>query len=71
MKTAVERDWKASLVIACDHAGLKPEFKKLEDEVYRVLARVDDPRWVANYLARLRERSTAWLAAYEAGQHKR
>lgn len=60
MKTPVERNWTAQIVIASDHAGLKPYFKALENEILRVLARVDDPRLVRQYLDTITGCSKGW-----------
>ena len=60
MGTENERNWTAHLVISCEHAGLKPYFKALEAEVYRVLAHVDDSRQVCNYIADLIHASKTW-----------
>lgn len=62
MKALIERNWTAHLVISSEHAGLKPYFKALEDEMYRVLARVDDPRKIREYLMYLRRASAGWSA---------
>jgi hypothetical protein len=62
MSTRTERGWTAHLVISSEHAGLKPAFKALEDELYHALARIDDPRAVKNYLRELRTRSKECLA---------
>lgn len=61
MATETERNWTAHLVMSSEHAGLRPYFQKLEDEIRRVLARVDDPRWVKDYLIEMRLQSEAWL----------
>lgn len=61
MATEVQRNWTAHLVIACEHAGLRPYFQGLQDEMYHALARIDDPRKVVDYLRWLRGASAAWL----------
>lgn len=66
MATEVERNWTAQIVIASDHSGLRPEFKSLENEMRRVLARVDDAREVLRYLRQLRASSEIWLVMHEA-----
>lgn len=66
MATATDRSWTAQIVLASEHAGIAPEFKTLEHEMYRVLARVDNPRHVRAYLVRMRDESRAWLRDYEA-----
>lgn len=71
MATAVERNWTAQVVIASDHAGLKPHFKALEGEILHVLARVDDPRDVKRYLADLREHSKRWSAGTDRPRYKK
>lgn len=53
------------MVISSEHAGLKPRFKDLEDEIYRVLASVDDPHQVSGYIQSLRAKSIEWLRLYE------
>lgn len=53
-------------MVASGHAGLKPEFQALEDEIRHVLARVDDPRAVMHYLRELRVASKMWLSIHEA-----
>ena len=65
MATDVERNWTAHLVISSEHAGLSPEFKALEAEMYRVLARVDDPRAVVLYLRYMRGQSEWWLQLHD------
>jgi hypothetical protein len=61
MATSAERNWTAHIVISFDHAGLKPHGKELEAEIYRVLARIDDPRKIEDYLNCLAEISQSWL----------
>jgi hypothetical protein len=65
MATQVERNWTAHLVISSEHAGLRPYFKALEDEMYRVLARVNDPREVKMYVEHLKAESAGWLLKYD------
>ena len=66
MSTPTERNWTAHLLISSEHAGLAPSFKELEAAMYKVLARVDEPRHVRYYLERMREASRQWLREYEA-----
>lgn len=61
MKTGGDRNWTAQIVLSSEHAGLRPFFKGLETEMMHVLARVDDPKWVKDYLIELRLQSKAWL----------
>lgn len=68
MDSSGERKWTAHVVIASEHAGLRPHFKQLEAEIYRVLARCDDPRAVMHYLSALRMASGAWFGQYEIGK---
>jgi hypothetical protein len=65
MDTSAERNWTATLVIASDHAGLCKEFKVFENEMYRVLARTDDPRMVRLYVGFLIAASKEWCAKYD------
>jgi len=62
MATRAERNWTAHLVISSEHAGLKPYFKRLEAELYRALARIDDPRMVKKYLETLQGASMSWIS---------
>lgn len=71
MATRVERNWTANIVVSSEHAGLRPYFKDFEAEVYRVLARVDDPRDVREYIAALRRTSEAWLKVNEPNLHEK
>ena len=61
MATTGERNWTAQVVVSCEHAGLRPYFKQLEDELRHVLARIDDPRDVKRYLSDLREHSKRYM----------
>jgi len=54
------RRWTANIVCSSSHEGLKPYFKGLEDEIRRVMARVDDPRQIRDYIAHLRLASIQW-----------
>jgi hypothetical protein len=65
MATAAERNWTAHVVIASGHAGLAPHFKEMESEMYRVLARVDDPLDVREYLVAMGLASREWLRLFE------
>ena len=60
MKTGGDRTWTAHVVIASEHAGLRPHFADLENEMLRVLARLDDPRDVREYLRALKWASLMW-----------
>lgn len=60
MATEIERNWTAHVVISCEHAGLRPYFKTLEAEIYRVLAHVDDPRMACKYISDLIHASKTW-----------
>jgi hypothetical protein len=71
MGTDHEYSYTAHIVIASEHAGLSPVFKAFENEMYRVLARVDDPREVRNYLQALIYESRRLLAEYIESQPKK
>lgn len=45
-----DRPWTAHIVMATEHAGLKPYFQKLEDALYGCLSELDDPRHVRDFL---------------------
>lgn len=63
MKPAGEREVRALIVLTCEDAVLKPLFRRLEQELIRVLARVDDPRVIRKYLEHLMAVSRAWSAS--------
>lgn len=71
MATQWHRNWTAQIVIASEHAGLAPLFKALEVEMYRVLARVDDPSDVRGYLKAMVKESGVWFDSYEARSSRR
>lgn len=71
MATPGERNWTAQLVISCEHAGLRPYFKQLENELYRVLARLDEPHHVREYLIAMRLASSEWLKLCESVDGKK
>ena len=54
MATRTDNRWKAIVTLASDHGGIGPELQKLENEIIRVLARLDDPRKVRDYVQFLR-----------------
>ncbi len=66
MGTSDEYRYTAHVVIASDHAGLSPVFKAFEREIYRVLARVEDPDDVKLYLEALRRASQHFIDILEA-----
>lgn len=66
MANKTERNWTAQIVLSSEHAGLRGYFKALEAELIHVLARVDDPVEVGNYLKWLQAKSRQWLQSREA-----
>lgn len=62
MKTGGDRNWTAQIVLSSEHAGLRPHFKSLEAELMHVLARLDDPHDVREYLVWIKKSSKAWFA---------
>lgn len=52
------------VALSSDHAGIAAELKRLEREMYRVVARIEDPRYVRDYLLRLQTTSKLWLEAH-------
>jgi hypothetical protein len=65
MATPAERNYTAHLVISSEHAGLKQHFEALENEMYRVLARVNDSAGACAYAMELKRASRRWLQQYE------
>lgn len=53
--------FKMMVTLSSDHAGIARELGKLEREIYRVVARIEDARHVRDYLIRLQCASAAWL----------
>ncbi len=51
------------VVLSCDHAGLRPEFQRLEDEMREALGRIDGAREVREYLKYMLSSSRFWMAA--------
>jgi hypothetical protein len=66
-----ERNWTAQVVIASDHAGLRPKFKALEDEILHVLARLDEPRQARKYLIAMRLASSEWFRLWALVESRR
>lgn len=60
MKTGGDRNWTAQIVVSSEHAGLRPYFKSLEAELMHVLARIDDPHDVRDYLLWMKQSCKAW-----------
>ena len=52
--------FKVMVNMSSDHAGIARELKQLEREIYRVVAHVDDPRKLRDYLQLLRSHSEIW-----------
>lgn len=71
MATVGERNWTAHLVISSEHVGLRPYFRRLEDELRHVLARIDDPRDVKRYLSDLLEHSKRYMLGIDAPRYKK
>ena len=60
--------FKAMVNMSSDHAGIAAELKKLEREIYRVIAHTDDARELRDYLQVMVLRSKAWCAAFGVDQ---
>lgn len=54
------------IVLGSDHAGLKPAFQRLENELVRTFNRIDDPLAVVQYLKYLQAQSMWWLQVHES-----
>lgn len=52
--------FKVMVNMSSDHAGIAAELKRLEREIYRVVAHVDDPRKLRDYLQVMELRSKVW-----------
>jgi hypothetical protein len=61
MATQTRNRFKATVVLSSDHAAIALELQKLERAIYHVLARVDNPRVLRDYLTALRTASCIWL----------
>lgn len=71
MKTGGDRNWTAQIVLSSEHAGLRPYFKQLEAELMHVLARLDDPKDVRNYLRDMRNESRVWAEYFTSPASKK
>jgi hypothetical protein len=65
MATLPEPQFTASIVISSEHAGLRPHFKGLEHEIYRVLARVHGPAAAGAYAMHMIRASRQWHQQYQ------
>jgi len=61
MAIAADNRWKAILSMSSAHAGINQELGRFRNELYRALARIDDPRDVRDYLGNLISNSHWWL----------
>lgn len=59
------------IVLGTDHAGLKPSFQRLEDEMRRAIARFEDTRLIESYLRVMTNASKSWFLRYEAIESER
>lgn len=66
MKPKYRNDFQVIIVLGCDHAGLRPEFQTLEDEMVRTVAVLHDAREVMHWLREMRAASKLWLAVHQA-----
>lgn len=58
-------------MLSSEHAGLRPEFKALEAEIFYVLARVDDAHQVRDYLRMLRQASRLWCEVHHSSHGRK
>lgn len=52
--------WKATIVLSSDHAGINRELASLESGLLRILASIDDPRKVRDFLSDVKQEMIAW-----------
>lgn len=57
--------------MSSDHAGINTELGLLRVELYRVLAQIEDPRRVRDYIEMLRWRSREWYAIQLDGKPRK
>jgi len=55
-----KREWKATIVMSADHAGINTALGSLEITLLRGLSCIEDPRKVRDWLRYLCEESTWW-----------
>ena len=55
--------FKVMIALSSDHAGIAEELKRLEREIYYVVARIEDGRHVRDYLQALGRASYHWHQA--------
>jgi len=70
-KAKYRNDWQAMIVLASDHAGLRPEFQTLEDEIVRTIGGLHDARAVMHYLREIRVASKLWREVHEAREREK
>ncbi len=59
------------IVLQCDHAGLQPLYQKLEDEMRRVIASMDEPRQMRDYVDMLMWRSREWFTTHRDSESRK
>ena len=71
MKRRFDNEWKAIIVLGCDHAGLRPEFQLLEDEFVRAVNACHTPRDMMHYLREIRVASKLWREVHNAREREK
>ena len=66
MNPKYRNDFQVIIVLGTDHAGLKPEFKQLEDEMVHTVSVLHSPRDVMHWLREVRAASKLWLSVHDA-----
>jgi hypothetical protein len=56
--------YQSIIVLGCDHAGLRPKFQSLEDEINRAVNAMEEPRRVQEYLEHMRAESAFWTQQF-------
>jgi len=67
MATTLKNPYKAMIAMSSDHAGLNRELRRLQREIYSVMALVRNARDVRDYIRYLDEQSTRWLDLHYHG----
>jgi len=66
MARRFQNEWKAMIVLGCDHAGLRPEFQMLEDELVHAVGECHTARDMMHYLREIRAASKLWREVHHA-----
>ena len=59
------------IVLGCDHAGLRPEFQMLENELVRAVGEFMRSHDVMRYLREIQNASKLWVSVHHAREREK